>query len=316
MKEPEFKASPPQGGQTPKIGFKLRTKLGYIGERIIPFVCLGINGYLLYAFCYVVVWGRVRPRNQGASIAILVIFCALEFYAAIACTALHVWGPGRVDANYSRNVASDPDAAFMCDEQGYSLYCSHCKQLKPNRTHHASFTDTCVPVMDHFCPWVGNVVGQGNLKFFLQFSWASLAGTILILVTLFIYEHDQVPHINGNSIALYVLVSFLTMFISILVVQHTFYIILGQTTLEHLTYRNGDVPSINLHWRDGQRRVIKPERNEIVMPRASPFTKGAWQNFKSVFGPPYLWLLPVRGSMNEPKFNETFLDTMRERITE
>lgn len=314
MAESDFKAGPPQGGQISDSKTTIRSKVEYFGERIFPFVCAGINGYLLYAFCYVVVWRRVRPRNRGASVAILVIFCVLELYATIACTALHAWGPGRVDANYSNKVEPDHDAAFLCDEQGYSLYCSHCKQIKPNRTHHASFTDKCVPVMDHYCPWVGNVIGQGNLKFFLQFCWASLAGTILILITLFIYQHDQVPHINGNSIALYVLAGFLTMFLSIIVVQHTLYIILSQTTLEHMAYRNGNIPSINLLWREGQRRVVRPERKDIIMPKASPFTMGAWQNIKRVFGPLYLWPLPVRGTMSEPQFNEKFLDIMRERV--
>ncbi len=41
--------------------------------------------------------------------------------------------------------------------------------------------------MDHHCPWVGNCVGQNNIKFFLQFVLYVLVGGVYSF-SLFVYK--------------------------------------------------------------------------------------------------------------------------------
>ena len=41
--------------------------------------------------------------------------------------------------------------------------------FKPDRSHHCREVNRCVQKMDHFCPWVGGIVSETSLKFFLQF---------------------------------------------------------------------------------------------------------------------------------------------------
>lgn len=47
-------------------------------------------------------------------------------------------------------------------EQSWNKKCSHCKEIKPIRTHHCSACNKCVFLMDHHCPWVNNCLGLEN----------------------------------------------------------------------------------------------------------------------------------------------------------
>lgn len=47
--------------------------------------------------------------------------------------------------------------------------CPHCKAFKPPRASHSRAIGRCVARMDHLCPWVGNVVGLRNQKYFILF---------------------------------------------------------------------------------------------------------------------------------------------------
>jgi palmitoyltransferase len=50
--------------------------------------------------------------------------------------------------------------AFVCDQNGLPIWCTVCNNWKPDRTHHNQDTARCTRKMDHFCPWVGGVVGE------------------------------------------------------------------------------------------------------------------------------------------------------------
>ena len=47
--------------------------------------------------------------------------------------------------------------------------CRRCGCFKPERAHHDSVSRRCVIKMDHYCPWVNNVVGFFNHKYFVLF---------------------------------------------------------------------------------------------------------------------------------------------------
>lgn len=58
---------------------------------------------------------------------------------------------------------------FICNYDGRPPFCSTCLNFKPDRAHHCSEVDRCVLKMDHFCPWVGGIVSETSIKFFIQF---------------------------------------------------------------------------------------------------------------------------------------------------
>ncbi|KAH6656520.1 palmitoyltransferase PFA5 [Truncatella angustata] len=60
--------------------------------------------------------------------------------------------------------------AFVCENDGRPKWCSECCNWKPDRAHHSSEISRCVIRMDHYCPWVGGMIGENSFKFFTQFT--------------------------------------------------------------------------------------------------------------------------------------------------
>ena len=54
------------------------------------------------------------------------------------------------------------------DHSDWSL-CIKCQSYRPPKAHHCRVCNRCVQKMDHHCPWIGNCVGEHNLKLFCQF---------------------------------------------------------------------------------------------------------------------------------------------------
>ncbi|KAF2843203.1 zf-DHHC-domain-containing protein [Patellaria atrata CBS 101060] len=83
--------------------------------------------------------------------------------------------------------------AFVCDYRGLPIFCTQCWNWKFDRTHHCSEVGRCVRRMDHFCPWVGGIVSETNMKFFLQllFYGAFLNAYILIVFAYFLKERQD-----------------------------------------------------------------------------------------------------------------------------
>lgn len=50
--------------------------------------------------------------------------------------------------------------AFICENDGRPKWCSECCNWKPDRAHHSSEINRCVIRMDHYCPWVGGMIGE------------------------------------------------------------------------------------------------------------------------------------------------------------
>lgn len=50
-------------------------------------------------------------------------------------------------------------------------YCHNSRQPKPPRSHFDHVTKTLVLNMDHYCPWMFNVIGYYNYRYFFNFTW-------------------------------------------------------------------------------------------------------------------------------------------------
>ncbi|EME45860.1 hypothetical protein DOTSEDRAFT_71528 [Dothistroma septosporum NZE10] len=124
----------------------------------------------------------VRPRRVAVGLAIIIVYFVLLLPVAATWLRLLVTvlkDPGYIPQGPEQERrASEPHPSindfwqrdvFVCDPNGSPIWCAHCRNWKPDRTHHSQDVGRCTRKMDHFCPWVGGVVGERALKFFIQF---------------------------------------------------------------------------------------------------------------------------------------------------
>jgi len=64
----------------------------------------------------------------------------------------NVDSPG-LERFYSKDI-------FVCHTDGRPRWCSACCNWKQDRASHCSEINRCVKKMDHYCPWVGGIVGE------------------------------------------------------------------------------------------------------------------------------------------------------------
>lgn len=82
-------------------------------------------------------------------------------------------GPGMNDQAMAR-MQSRTDGAAAVNHPAlwngeWERICVTCKLVRPLRSKHCRVTGRCVEQFDHFCPWVGNVIGRRNRRDFIIF---------------------------------------------------------------------------------------------------------------------------------------------------
>jgi palmitoyltransferase len=80
---------------------------------------------------------------------------------------------------------------FITETDGRPIWCSHCANWKPDRTHHDSTSGRCIAKMDHFCPWVGGPIGENNFKYFIQYTFWTALYCLHLLVVMAVYIRRQ-----------------------------------------------------------------------------------------------------------------------------
>lgn len=137
-------------------------------------VLLGLI-YLTYASCYVVGKKEIfRYHLEPAAIVLWVLIGICEV------SLLYYWilifqGPGKAPNIQPLNLYGDDrlltpvPPVFLCDEQGFPFWCSHCQCIKQNRLFHSGDLQFCVDKFDHYCIWVGNAIGRKNYLYFFRF---------------------------------------------------------------------------------------------------------------------------------------------------
>lgn len=233
------------------------TRASRATARVIPGFLFLVVVYVSYVVVgplsieYLIHAPQGVPSRLAAGIAISVAWFVLLLPVAVTWIRLclvvmldpgyipqtdHDWPsdgppPPGLEDFYNRDV-------FVCDSKGLPIWCHSCHNWKPDRAHHNQDVGRCTLKMDHFCPWVGGVVGERSFKFFIQFLTYSffLATYGMIVLAYFVHEgRSKVQNIiKVQWIIALGLTSFFVLFTVGMVVNSLYMASRNVTSIEHI----------------------------------------------------------------------------------
>ncbi|KAI1779337.1 zf-DHHC-domain-containing protein [Hypoxylon cercidicola] len=141
--------------------------------------------------------------------------------------------PG-LEAFYTKDV-------FICENDGRPKWCSECCNWKADRAHHSSEINRCVYRMDHYCPWVGGMIGENSFKFFVQFVTYTACYCGLVLGAAASSLRKQLSEgssLDAHFIAVIALAAFFGLFTFLMTVTSMRYIFFNMTNVDALSSRS------------------------------------------------------------------------------
>jgi len=186
---------------------------------------------------------------------------------------------------------------------GTFRYCKDCKLYKPDRCHHCSVCQECVLRMDHHCPWISNCVGFGNYKYFMLVLFYGMLCTGFLLGAMLPRMLNVFEPITSNKnfvqydlpIGIAYFACALTFVaLSVFFFFHLWLTLNAMTTIEYREKRNHEDADIR-------------RRFEVAHTK---FDKGYFHNFTDIFGPAYMWLLPIEADVQpDGTYSDVFCST-------
>jgi len=124
------------------------------------------------AMCYVVYWLVIAPAVGTAMQHY--VYAAAIVLMQLTYLQIHTADPGTIDTGPKGRKAYE-DAlqvaaeGSLSDASSMPALCHTCRIVKPLRSKHCSTLKRCVPMFDHYCPYIGNTIGGGNYVYFVRF---------------------------------------------------------------------------------------------------------------------------------------------------
>ncbi|KAK3071998.1 Palmitoyltransferase pfa5 [Teratosphaeriaceae sp. CCFEE 6253] len=230
-----------------EISLAPRNKVSLGTARVVPAVLALIVAYATYVVVGPLTINYlldspddVQPRiAAGIAIPIVWLFLLTPVAATYLRLLLVVFlDPGYVpQGDETLRKEPPPDFwmrdVFVCDANGIPIWCHHCRNWKPDRAHHNQDSGRCTLKMDHFCPWVGGVVGERSHKFFLQFLiYAMILTAYLTALMAFFVHKTRHRHSNVHFYVALGVGAFFLLFTLGMVVTSIQYAAMGWTTIE------------------------------------------------------------------------------------
>ena len=263
--------------------FSLRWWLHFLW---IGFLC--VNGLFNYFLCVLTDPGTQKSKVYGDLVYAAALEGALteadwEHYAEQHNRLERM--PRRRRTNESRIIERS-----WIDRAPYDWgLCKYTKGPKAPRSHYDHVTKTLVLNMDHYCPWMFNVVGYANYRYFVLFLlYVSVACFYGCVMTLFPFlalvnkdsQFQRPPNRAAKSAVTFtfVLAASVGVAVAILAVWHFFLVATAQTTIEF--YGN---------------HTLRQRAKHRGTTFRNPYDRGSLKlNWQHVFGPrhPLLAILP------------------------
>jgi len=167
------------------------------------------------------------------------------------------------------------------EKLGDKRKCKFCQRYKPDRAHHCRICKNCVLRMDHHFPWIANCVGFHNYKFFLNLLLYAICLLVFMLGAMFprllnVFQPILDIHYFLKK-DMVVIVAFIVCFFFFITLFmffgfHIWMVLNAMTTIE---YRE------------------KSHYKKTFLASHIKFNYSYYQNFTHIFGPPWMWVLPM-----------------------
>ncbi|ODV95274.1 hypothetical protein PACTADRAFT_50020 [Pachysolen tannophilus NRRL Y-2460] len=333
---------------------KARTSvMAYYGKKFVPLlVVLGL-GYHNYSYCYRFCWTEVHDRLNHHSVCygLLFGFNFIQAILLIIWLEIFIVGPGRLklqippydlsmyfdqtrndvssqgDFNrdkliYNSQIYIEAPDFFICNFQGLPFWCSKCNSLKLMRSHHYNGCNACIKRFDHYCIWIGAVIGSDNYKFFISILIWFLIYFIFTVASVSAYASDIKDYetvnlkytLNPNLIFLYIVDNFWILIVSALLGCHLFSIKRNVSTVEELQISRMKRAARKRHRKNKYSEVeeskevedhlyvnakhpLHPKVRFVVRltDKDYPYNKGFNRNWREVMGDNFLnWFNPIK----------------------
>jgi len=186
---------------------------------------------------------------------------------------------------------------------GSLRYCKDDQFYKPDRCHHCSVCQECVLRMDHHCPWISNCVGYGNYKYFMLVLFYGMLCSGFLLGALLPRLISVFEPITSNKLFMrydlpigiaYGASAIIFVALTVFFFFHIWLTLHAMTTIEYREKWNHDDAEVR-------------RRFQVAHTK---FDKGYYHNFTDVFGPAYMWLLPIEADVQpDGTYSDVFCST-------
>lgn len=217
-------------------------------KKLIPILFFLLFGYIDFVVCYSLGYEEIYIyHSRGVAITLWVLFGFVELCIFVYWIFIVVVGPGRAPriepfdlygTSEKTSTTEGPPVFFFCDKDGFPFWCTECQSLKAPRTTHLRDMKHCVLRFDHYCVWVGTVIGRDNYRPFLKF--VLYVDCLFLMALIFLARYTRLNYdrgtkdINHNYIVLYIVSFFGLLFVMILTVSNVRYIMHNFTTIDDL----------------------------------------------------------------------------------
>ncbi|CAN3361522.1 hypothetical protein DICA1_D04258 [Diutina catenulata] len=184
-------------------------------------------------------------HSHGVAISLWVLFGVCQALLYFYWVLIFYIGPGKqphmalLDIHHSGSpdVCSVPPL-FVCDENGYPYYESSAETITVARSFYCKRLSHQVLKYDHYCVWIGSVIGESNYLFFLKFMQWYLWVFVLVLIFTARYSSSSASHgYNWNFVVMLVMSFFWIVMIAAMLGTHIWYVSYDLTTLDEITHK-------------------------------------------------------------------------------